>query len=110
MLVWLLLGLPPLLLLRWADQPGHDVPKWLLLLSAAPLFVGAFLTDDSEDSRSRTSRAVGNFLLLVMGLAGMAFGVVGFALKDTPSLLGLFAWMFPVGVIATVAAVVRGLR
>ncbi len=81
------------------------VPKWLLLLSAAPLFIGSFLSDDDEDSRSSASRAVGNFLLLVMGLAGMAFGIVGFALRDTPSLLGLFAWAFPVGLILTVVAV-----
>lgn len=99
--------MPPLLLLHWSERHGNSVPKWLLMLSAAPLFIGAFLNDEDEDSRSSASRAVGNFLLLVMGLAGMAFGIVGFALRDTPSLLGLFAWVFPVGLIVTIFAVFR---
>ncbi len=108
MLVWIVLGLPPLLLIHWSERHGGRIPTWLLMLSAAPLFIGAFLNDDDEDSRSSARSAVGNFLLLLMGLGGMAFGIVGFALRDTPSLLGLLAWAFPVGLVLTVVAVFRG--
>jgi len=32
LVLWIVLGLPPLLLLHWDERHGAHVPKWLLLL------------------------------------------------------------------------------
>lgn len=103
------LGLAPLLLMHWDDRHGHHVPKWLLLLSAAPLVIALMLNDGDEEAPG----PLANFLLFVMGLFGVGMGVMGFALRDAPVLYGLggfFIGMVPVGLIMAIAALVRGLR
>lgn len=104
-LLWVLLGLPPLLLLHWNERHGHPLPTWVLLLSAAPLLIALLLNDDDQPG------PLGNFLLFLMGLAGVGVGLVAFAAKDAAVLYGLggpLAWAAPVGLVMMVAAVMRG--
>ena len=107
----ILLGIPPLLLMRWDGHHGHQVSKWLLLAVCAPLAIALLIWED--DDVSDTGRAIGNWLLFVMGLFAMGMGLFGFALRQEEGwggLLGLLAWVFALGVLMTVAAVVRALR
>jgi len=102
----ILLGIPPLLLMYWDDRHGHHAPKWLLLLSAAPLAIALWLYDDDDEKPG----SFANFMLLLLGLCGMAMGIVCFALKELSPLYGVFAWSFFLGLAMVAAAVVRGLR
>jgi hypothetical protein len=104
----IVLGLPPLLLMHWNERHHSHAPKWLLLLSAAPLAIALMLNDDGEEPGP-----VGNFLLFVLGLFGIGVGLMGFALRDAPVLYGMgrmFIWMVPIGLIMAIVAVIRGLR
>lgn len=108
LVLWIVLGMPPLLLLHWDERHGHVVPKWLLLLSAAPLFIAAWLNDDSEAPGPIT-----NLLLFLMGFFGIFMGIMGFALRDAPALYGMgpmLVWCAPVGLVMVLVAVIRGLR
>lgn len=106
-LVWILLGVPPALLLAWSDHPGRDVPKWLKLVAIAPLLIAAYLTDDPEEE---ALGAFGNWLLVMLGLSGTVFGLIALALKDTQTWIGLFWWMLPAGLVITAYGVIRSLR
>lgn len=104
-LMWLLLGAPPLLLLHWDERHGHHLPKWVFLIAAAPLMIASLLSDEDEPG------PFGNFLLFMLGLAAIGTGLVGFMLRDSPALYGLggtLAWAAPVGVVMVIAALVRG--
>jgi hypothetical protein len=107
----ILLAIPPLLLMRWENHPGRHVPKWLMLAVCVPLVIALLVAEFSaEDEFSDTGRAIGNWLLLLMGLFGMGIGMVGFALRHQPTVLALFAWAFPLGALMTIVAMVRALR
>lgn len=104
-LMWILLGAPPLLLLRWDDNHGHQLPKWVFLLAAAPLAIASLMSDEEEPG------PIANFLLFVMGLGAIGIGLVGFVLRDSAALYGLggtLAWAAPVGLIMVIASVMRG--
>lgn len=106
-LMWLLLGAPPLLLLHWDERHGHHLPKWVFLVAAAPLAIASLMSDEEAPG------PIGNFLLFVVGLAGIGIGLVGFVLRGSPALYGLggtLAWAAPVGVVMMIAAVMRGSR
>jgi hypothetical protein len=108
LILWIVLGLPPLLLLRWDEKHGHQVPSWLLLLSAAPLIIAAWLSDNDEEPGP-----IANFLLFALGLFGIFMGIMGFALRDSTALNGmgpLLVWCAPVGLVMVLVAVIRGLR
>ncbi len=107
----ILLGIPPLLLMRWDGHHGHSVPKWLMWTVCAPLVIALLVAEFSgEDEVGHTGRAIGNWLLFLMGLAAMGFGIVGFALRQESAVFLAFAWMFPLGAVMTIAAVIRALR
>ena len=105
-LMWILLGAPPLLLLYWDERHGHHLPKWVFLIAAAPLMIAHLMSDDEDEPGP-----FGNFLLFMLGLAGIGTGLVGFMLRDSPTLYGLggtLAWAAPVGVVMVIAALLRG--
>ena len=104
----ILLGIPPLLLMRWENHPGRHVPKWLMLTVCAPLVVALLVAElSNEDEASNTGRAIGNWLLFLMGLFAMGVGMLGFALRHEQTVLALCGWVFPVGALMTVFAVIR---
>lgn len=104
-----------LLLLALAIPPGlaakFDAPKWALLLSAAPFGLLAMSMGDSDEHLlGEGSEKAGRYLLLLVGLGGLAFGLIAWSLRGTSTLLGAFWWLLPISLVVTVVAVVRLLR
>lgn len=110
----ILLGIPPLLLIRWDSRHGNAVPNWLMLTVCAPLIIAVLAAEFSgKDEVSDAGRAIGNWLLFLLGLFGMGIGMVSFALRHESTWLGLFGvfgWALPLGALMTIAAVARALR
>lgn len=107
----IVLGIPPLLLIRWDSRHGNSVPHWLLLAICAPLVIALLVAElSAQDEVGDARQAIGNWLLFLMGLFGMGIGMAGFALRQESTLFGLFGWLFPVGAIMAIFALVSGLR
>ncbi|MGM9482267.1 hypothetical protein ACS5PN_13845 [Roseateles sp. NT4] len=104
----ILLGIPPPLLMRWDGHHGHHVPKWLMAAVCAPLAIALLIWED--DDVSDTGRAIGNWVLFLMGMFALGIGIFGFAMRHESAVFLALAWMFPVGAVMTIAAVVRALR
>lgn len=110
-IILLLLGLLTILLIHYSERAHHSLPNWLLFLTAAPFFLTLMSTKDPDEKMfGEASASVGNWLLLLLGVGGMLFGLMGFVLKDTNALLGLFAWAFSLGLVVTIIAILKILR
>ncbi|MDY7539770.1 hypothetical protein QN372_01655 [Undibacterium sp. RTI2.1] len=110
-IILFLLAIPTILLIHFNERAHHSLPNWLIFLSAAPFFLTLITTKDpDQDMFGEASASVGNWLLLLLGVGGMLFGVVGFSLRDTSAVLGLFGWVLPFAMVVTVVAMMRILR
>ena len=96
-----LLAVVPLGLLHWNET--HDVPKWLIILTAIPLFITGYLSYDNDDGNLRSGPSA--LVLFVLGGAGILLGIVGWALRGSGSLAGLLAYAFPAGAISIVIGI-----
>jgi len=103
------LAVPPLALL-YLDGHGHAMPRWLLVLAALPLFVWGYVTDDESDADSAIDRFFRGFSILWLigaSLFLIAIGTAGWALRGQGSLLEIFAFALPFGVVALAFAIWR---
>jgi hypothetical protein len=112
LLIIVVLAAPPIGLIYW-DGHGHPLPRWSLVLSALPFFIWAIVNDDEEndyDGDSAAARfylAVGSVWMIVASLIAIVVGAAGWALRGQGSLLELFAFALPAGVILLVVALLR---
>ncbi|MCU6435054.1 hypothetical protein LPB67_14850 [Undibacterium sp. Jales W-56] len=104
-LLLLVLAIPPWLAVKFG------APKWGLALSTAPFFLLAMSMGDPDDHMfGEASEWIGKWLLLFVGLGGIALGLAAWTLRGTSSLLGLAWWVGPIALIVAIIAVVRILR
>lgn len=104
-----------LLLLALAIPPGlaakFDAPKWALLLSAVPFGLLAMSMGDSDEHLlGEASEKAGRYLFLLLGLGGLALGVIAWSLRGTSSPLGALWWILPIALVVTVVGIVRIVR
>jgi len=109
---WLLIVLSgglALGLLHWSERPGHELPKWVILLAALPLFLLSAAIDDDVDDDSALGRFLSGFGKLYFAAGGVALIIVGFVgLSLGASGPGpLLAIALPGGIILFSIAVVR---
>ncbi len=101
-----------LLLIALAIPPGLaaklDAPRWALLLSAVPFGLLAMQMGDSDEHLfGDASEKVGGFLFLLMGIGGVALGLLAWSLRGTASTLGMLWWFLPVGLVLLLVGIVR---
>jgi hypothetical protein len=96
-------GLVLLLILRWTEKAGHPLPKWLWVLILIP-YLWMAARDDDEYSIFGDSQGSAAAVMLIGGIAAIALGCTSIALKGQGSLLEIFGFMLPAGVLMVVAA------
>lgn len=99
-----------LLLMRWSNQHGDAIPKWVLVVALLPmLWVGMRQDrdlDEDDSTLARGARAFGHVYLVVAALFAMVLGGVGLALKGSGSLLEAFGFFMPIGAVVLAAALI----
>ena len=103
------LAVPPLGLL-YLDGHGHPMPRWAILLSALPFLLWSWSIDDESDGDSAIDRFFRGFSLLWLigaSLFMIAIGAAGWALRGEGSLLEIFAFALPFGIVALAFAILR---
>lgn len=99
----------PLALLHWSEHPHHDVPRWLLLVSALPFFWVSMSDDEYWDDDDSALATFFSRFAIVYTFGASAFliviGVMGLSLKSGWG--DLVAYALPFGAVGLVLAIGR---
>lgn len=101
----IVLAVPPWLATKF------DAPKWVVLLSIVPFGLLAMSMGDSDEHMfGDASETVGKYLFLLLGLGGVALGVLAWSLRGTFSILGEVWWLLPGALVLLAVGIFRLLR
>lgn len=95
-----LCALVPLSLLHWSQT--HHVPNWLIILTATPLLVTGYRSNDGDTELGSGFSAL---FFFIVGGGAILLGIIGLALRGSGSLAELLAYALPAGVIALVIGI-----
>ncbi|MBP6749672.1 MAG: hypothetical protein KA144_08535 [Xanthomonadaceae bacterium] len=111
MLIFGLYGLGFLLLLHWDERNGHDIPKWVWAVLAIPFFWVAMTENDPEEDWAESDSMLARFFrtgrllyFICAGIFGIALGIAALSLKGSGTLIELFWFALPAGILALIIA------
>ncbi|GGC63823.1 hypothetical protein [Undibacterium terreum] len=93
------IGLFLLVILSWTEKSGHPLPKWAWMTILLPFLWLTSSDDDDYSIFGDSSNIVSNIVFLIASVAAMGLGLIALALRGQGSLLEIFVFMLPVGVL-----------
>ncbi len=87
-------------------------PAWGTALAALPLLLFLIVMNWSEDDPEENmlgsaSEPVRKWLLPLLGVGALAFGIAAASLKGTSSLLSIFGWVLPIGLVVLLIGIFK---
>ncbi len=102
-------GLALILLLHWSETSKHELPKWLwvLLVGGYLLLCAIFDDDGDEHLLGRFGRPFATVYLIGASFFAMFVGGAALSLQGSGSLLEIFWFMLPLGLLMLVGVLAK---